>query len=108
MSSPLKKPLIRKLASLAAFMLLLGAGWAALSYLRVGLYSRQAPSTIPSAAALTQLKSRLKEKLVYSVPEDKVHYHASTHLPPHSDRTAMSEEAALSRGLKPCPICFKK
>jgi hypothetical protein len=93
---------------LAAFLLFLGVGWMALSYLRIEMLNRRTVNLAPSAAALTQLKSKEKRPLVYSVPGDKVHYHASTHLPPNSDRRALSEEAALSRGLKPCPICFKK
>ena len=45
-------------------------------------------------------------RLVYSCAIDKDFYHASTHLPSRCERTALSEEAALQRGLKRCKACF--
>jgi hypothetical protein len=45
-------------------------------------------------------------RLVYSCVADKDYYHASTHLPARCERTAVSEEAAIKRGLKRCRSCF--
>ncbi len=45
-------------------------------------------------------------RLVYSCTGDNEFYHASTHLPSRCQRSALSEEAALRRGLKPCRKCM--
>jgi len=45
-------------------------------------------------------------RLVYSCAADKDYYHVYTHLPARCDRTAVSEQAAIERGLKRCKACF--
>jgi hypothetical protein len=45
-------------------------------------------------------------KLVYSCSTDREFYHTSTHLPNRCERTALSEEAAFERNLKPCKTCM--
>jgi hypothetical protein len=45
-------------------------------------------------------------KLVYSCASDHTNYHTSVHLPANCDRSALSEDAAFQRGLKPCSICM--
>ncbi|HXG64142.1 MAG TPA: hypothetical protein VNO70_03485 [Blastocatellia bacterium] len=47
-------------------------------------------------------------RLVYSCAGDNRHYHTAGHLPARGERSALSEEAALQRGLKPCPLCISK
>jgi hypothetical protein len=45
-------------------------------------------------------------KLVYSCDNDRKYYHTSNHLPTRSARVALSEDAAIKRSLKPCPVCI--
>jgi ABC-type nickel/cobalt efflux system permease component RcnA len=122
--SPLRSahPLVvlNKLISLIAFIVLLGAGWVVLSYLRTEMSNRSNPSANDQAAttqAAVAAQPSSKDsaevkrlatpvKLVYSCSNDREHYHISTHLPSNSERSALSEEAAVRRGLKPCPICM--
>src|SRR5262245_17520721 len=99
-------------------MLLLAAGWVAVNYLKNEVLTRwrstgdtAAPAAngaaVPSSDAATDAKAaRLPVRLVYSCAGDKQFYHSSTHLPVKCDRTAMNEEAALSRGLKRCHLCL--
>ncbi len=116
--------IINKLVSLTAFTVLLVAGWVAVCYLKAemtGTADNQAaekPSVITTADAATtavQVKKlegpevkRLSApvRLVYSCAGDGEFYHNSTHLPSSCDRSALSEEAAIRRGLKPCKICM--
>ena len=111
---------VNKLISLTAFILLLAAGWVAVNYLKNEVLTRwrspvetASPSVNSSSAAVqsgeatTDAKpARVPVRLVYSCVDDKQFYHNSTHLPAKCDRTAMSEEAARSRGLKRCHLCL--
>jgi hypothetical protein len=113
---------INKLVSLAAFVVLLGAGWVAVSYLKTDLLNRwpggavDAPSKTSAGAAVRLDGAAPAEtrrlttpvRLVYSCSGDNEYYHTSTHLPSRRERTALGEEAALQRGLKPCPVCLNK
>jgi hypothetical protein len=47
-------------------------------------------------------------KLVYSCATDREFYHTATHIPRQCERTALSEEAAFERNLRPCNICMKE
>jgi hypothetical protein len=110
---------INKLISLAAFLFLLGAGWVALCYLRTEMVTRwngaAANDSTPSKNLPVKVEGgdspqikRLSApvRLVYSCAGDKEHYHVATHLPAQCERTALSEEAALQRGLNHCSICM--
>ena len=107
---------INKLISLTAFIILLGAGWVAVSYLKNEVITRwrgatenKAPSTLNNSAVQIDSAASTETKavrLVYSCSEDQEYYHASTHLPSRCERTALSEEAALRRGLKHCRVCL--
>lgn len=106
---------VNKAVSLTAFLVLLGAGWIALSYLKSDLVDRWQSGGPRSAAAsvavpIEQTASDSKvaspSRLVYSCVDDRDYYHASTHIPARCSRTALSEEAALGRGLKRCKRCF--
>ena len=111
---------INKLISLTAFIILLGAGWVAVSYLKNEIITRwhgttenKAPATLNTSAvqidtaASTETKAlSTPVRLVYSCSQDQEYYHASTHLPSRCERTALSEEAALRRGLKHCRVCL--
>lgn len=108
---------VNKIVSLTAFVILLGAGWVALSYLKKDLFDGWQSGSFQTAAAahssnaeqssVSDIKSLAPAtRLVYSCAADKDYYHASTHLPTRCERTAMSEEAAIVRGLKPCKHCF--
>ena len=106
---------VNKLISLTAFVLLLAAGWVAVNYLKNEVLTRwrssgdqvSSAAAVPSADAATDAKAaRLPVRMVYSCAGDKQFYHSSTHLPAKCDRTAMSEEAAISRNLKRCRICL--
>jgi hypothetical protein len=111
---------INKLISLSAFIILLGAGWVAVNYLKNEIITRwhgatesKAPSNLNNSAVQIDDAASSEAKplsapvrLVYSCSEDKDYYHASTHLPSRCERTALSEEAALRRGLKHCRVCL--
>jgi hypothetical protein len=110
---------INKLISLAAFMVLLGAGWVALCYLKTEMVTRWngATETAPSSsknlpvrvegASSPQIKQlSAPVRLVYSCAGDNQYYHVATHLPSRCERAALSEDAALQRGLKHCRICM--
>jgi len=115
--------LINKLISLAAFIVLLGAGWIAVCYLKneftnrrpAGAEQQSAIATVsandtPSRVGQTEtveVKRLAKPvKLVYACSSDRVFYHASSHLPARCDRSALSEDAAFERGLKACAVCL--
>jgi hypothetical protein len=110
---------INKVVSFAAFIVLLAVGWVALNYLKSEAFDRWrngSPDTVSasrsalvpvgetSSPEVKALKSPVR--LVYSCASDKEFYHASTHLPARCERTAVSEEAAIQRGLKRCLTCF--
>ena len=110
---------LNKFVSLAAFTVLLGVGWVALSYLKSDVFDRWRGGVSETAAASKSATMPISEasspeikpvaspaRLVYSCAIDKEFYHASTHLPSRCERTALSEEAALQRGLKRCKACF--
>ena len=124
-NSPLRSshPLIlfNKLLSLAAFIVLFAAGWMVLSYLKTGMAGSPSdqqpaqPVTAESAGSAVQVRQsdspqveRLSApvKLVYSCSGESENYHTSNHLPSACERSALSEDAALTRGLKPCRICM--
>lgn len=108
---------INKLLSFAAFAVLLSLGWVGLSYLKSDVIDRwrsAAPQTTASKAATVPVKDagtpEVKQlaapvRLVYSCASDG-EYHGSTHSPGRCERTALSEEAAIQRGLKRCKVCF--
>lgn len=110
---------INKLASLTAFLFLLGAGWVALCYLKTEVGSRWSgaseSATLPSKKSSARVEEgsspeikRLSApvRLVYSCAGDSDYYHVATHLPARCERSALSEEAALQRGLKRCRVCM--
>lgn len=106
---------VNKAVSLTAFLVLLGAGWIALSYLKSdvvdrwqsgGARSAAASAAVPAEQASSDSKVAPPARLVYSCVDDRDFYHASTHIPSRCSRTALSEEAALGRGLKRCKKCF--
>jgi hypothetical protein len=115
--------LINKLISLAAFIVLLGAGWIAVCYLKNEFANRRSGSADQqmSAASVSanetasrtgqtesvEVKRLAKPvKLVYACSSDRDYYHTSSHLPARCDRSALSEDAAFERGLKACSVCM--
>ena len=109
---------VNKIVSLSAFLVMLGVGWVAVSYLKTNALDRwrsgspenvsvTKAATIPVKEPSTETKSLAPSlRLVYSCAADKEFYHVSTHLPARCERTAVSEEAAIQRGLKRCRTCF--
>jgi len=94
-------------------MFLLAAGWVAVNYLKNEVLTRWHNEAAPPAgnaaaqtsdAAVEAKTLRPPVRMVYSCAGDQQFYHNSTHL--KCDRTAMSEEAALTRGLKRCRACL--
>lgn len=115
--------LINKFISLAAFLVLLGAGWIAVCYLKNEVSNRRSASADQQQTAVgvsandstgrinqsesVEVKRLAKPvKLVYSCASDHAYYHTSSHLPPSCDRSALSEDAAFQRGLKACSVCM--
>lgn len=115
---------INKIISLIAFIVLLGAGWVALCYLKTELTARwrggsgsgqsvAASTGGANASAASQnnavsVKADSAARLVYSCAGDDKYYHTATHLPARCERFALGEEAAFQRGLKPCLVCIAK
>src|SRR5262245_47857988 len=110
---------VNKFVSLTAFIILLAVGWVALSYLKRDVVDRirtgPAPTTASAKTGAIPVsesnspdakQSAAPARLVYSCSGDKDFYHVSTHLPRGCERTALSEEAAVQRGLKRCKACF--
>jgi hypothetical protein len=109
---------VNKIVSLSAFLVMLGAGWVVVSYLKTNALDRwrngspenvsvTKAATVPLKEASLETKSLSPSlRLVYSCAADKEFYHVSTHLPARCERTAVSEEAAIQRGLKRCRTCF--
>jgi hypothetical protein len=116
--------LLTKVVSLIVFTFLLAAGWVGVSYLKSDMASRSSNGDhIEKAAAPTKnaaVTAAFVEKkapadtvrlsspvhLVYSCKADKRNYHTSAHLPDNCERSALSEQSALQRGLKPCTSCL--
>ena len=111
---------LNKLVSFAGLIVLLAAGWMAVSYLRAGFVNREpvthsdnAVSTLSRPAIEKSDASAVEVKpvaaplrLVYSCEADANHYHTQSHLPSNCARTALTEEAAARRGLKRCLVCL--
>lgn len=113
--------LINKIVSFITFLMLLGAGWVAISYLKTqitghgddAVAGRQTRSAPASPAPPYEQNKRSKDKamsssLVYSAAGETTYYHTSTHLPSRGERSAFGEETARERGLKPCPVCIRQ
>jgi hypothetical protein len=115
--------LLIKATSFLIVVLLLCAGWVGVSYLKNHSSSRQslliptpvsansttpAPNSTIRLAATVEPSSQATTRLVYSSTADKNYYHDFKHLQANRGRSAMSEEAAAVRGLKPCSTCFAK
>jgi hypothetical protein len=109
--------LMNKFISLALFLALLGAGWIGLNFLRAGFQKSSleaAPGSTPAAPTAPVAQNQAvrdgkssADRLVYFCATDSGYYHTSTHLE-RCKRTALSEEAAVNRGLKRCPTCFRR
>ena len=110
---------VNKFLSLAAFTVLLAIGWVALSYLKSDIINRWRSSppqnaSVSKAAAVPVKDANSPEvkqltapvRLVYSCATDGEFYHGTGHFPSRCERTALSEEAAIQRGLKRCKVCF--
>jgi hypothetical protein len=109
---------INKLVSLTVFLFLLGVGWVALCYVRAEMTARSqgATETGPSvkstavqinAADASQFKQPTAPvRMVYRCAGDDHSYHTAAHVPQGCERTALSEDAALQRGLKHCQVCM--
>jgi hypothetical protein len=110
---------LNKLVSLTAFIVLLGAGWLVVSFLKSDSFDRWRAGSSDSVSASKGATLPVRDtgsaeakplmtpvRLVYSCADDKDYYHASTHLPSRCERTALSEEAAGKRGMKRCQVCF--
>jgi hypothetical protein len=97
--------------SLVLFTLLLCVGWIALSYLksRPSIHAQRAaaePILRNASVAPDETPAAPLPVLVYQVAGDNTYYHTSAHMASKL-RTAISEQAASKRGLKPCPICMR-
>lgn len=111
-----------RFVSFLLFGFLLCAGWIALSYCKNNLFfadrnlitpattqssTTNLPSrTVSSQAATENKPSDSSLRLIYLLPSDKRYFHSLKHLPTNMERVALSENAAIERGLKPCPVCF--
>jgi hypothetical protein len=63
---------------------------------------------VNTAVSDEDAQQKIDAKLVYFCPSDKEQYHTLKHLSSHCARIALSETAAMERGLKRCPSCFSE
>lgn len=98
----------RRSVSSITFIILLAAGWVGLSYVRT-IMAQKVDSPMQRdlkvSGAPSAISDSTQQVLVYAASNDTQYYHTAAHLPSHSERSALSEQAARERGLKPCPIC---
>ncbi|MGH9763063.1 MAG: hypothetical protein ACREDR_41565 [Blastocatellia bacterium] len=101
-----------RIVSLFLFVALFVAGLIGLSYVRSVIASRSQKANVSTMDLRPVVISSppyatSQFKLVYSTEGDAKYYHTAAHSPSRSSRSALSEQAARERGLKPCPICFR-
>lgn len=117
---------LSKLLSFSMLVILLFAGWVGVCYLKKERDNRHnlakpqqisLPSPSSTNLGLTKVNAtssdetaqqKIDTKLVYFCSTDKEFYHTSKHLSSHCARIALSEMAAMERGLKRCPSCFSE
>ena len=112
-----------RFVSFLLFGFLLCAGWIALSYCKNNLFfadrnlitpaTTQSSTNLPSRTVTSQTVTENKlsdstSRLVYLLPSDKQYFHSLKHVPAKVERVAVSENAAIERGLKPCPLCISQ
>jgi hypothetical protein len=117
---------LSKLLSFSMLGFLLFAGWVGVCYVKKERDNRhnvvkpmQISSSSPSSTNLSLTKvntvasdetaqQKIDTKLVYFCSSDKEYYHTAKHLSSHCARIALSETAAMERGLKRCLNCFSE
>jgi hypothetical protein len=108
---PTKSEVVNKVLSLSAFLVLMIGGWLTLCYIKSNLERRSPILTRPVEAAMASVavhpQPETRVHLVYAAPADQRYYHRPNHVPGAGERTALSEDAALRLGLRPCPICMR-
>jgi hypothetical protein len=102
---------VSRAAVLTAVAVLVVVAWLAIAFDRVGLAGARDVAPLTQATTVSQQAPRTttlakREAMVYLVAGDETHYHASVH-EPNTNRKAMCVSMAKSRGLAPCPACFR-
>ena len=108
--------IVSKAASLAILATLALVAWVAFSFVRISLagdappVSAHADAALPAKKPENQGSSNLSQKdsLVYISDGDAQHYHQCGHNPTGNERQAVVPALARTRGLTPCPACFKE
>lgn len=113
------EPLLRGAASLAAVAAAGAVVWSLLGFARVGLAGGGHPQSRPATPAAEVVAPNdvvtnagtgtlaKRECLVYVTEEDGSFYHASVHTAHESQRQAIGIDLARTKGLAPCPVCFR-
>ena len=113
------EPLLRGIASITAVAAAGAVVWAILGFARVGFAEIEQPNPRTSQPASESAVSNeattnarggtlaRRECLVYITDGDATHYHSSVHTANESERKALSIDLARSKGLEPCPTCFR-
>ena len=110
---------LNRLFSLLTFLVIFSTGWIALSYVKSELDGGERSfnqtgveeltrGSIQSEKVISAAEAKPESPLVYSTAGDSTHFHTATHLPSKLERTALTEETARARGLKPCPVCMTR
>lgn len=110
------RAIVSKAASLAILAAIVLVAWVAFSFARISLAGDFEPAAASSAqlvpaakpaeaSAATNLGRR--ESLVYVTSGDERHYHQCGHNPTGAERQAITTGLARTRGLQPCPACFR-
>jgi len=116
-------PLVNFAPVLAIIGLVL-VGWMASGYCRLGFGVSKDAAKMSVAAPRSEIQATpvsnpsgpgsrpstvlsRREAMVYIVSGDDVFFHTPVHVMHEAQRQAVAVSVARSRGLVPCPVCFK-
>jgi len=105
---------LSKIASMAILAALVTAAWVVFSFVRTSLAGapeveqQQAIQTTRTSEATSQTQLSKREPIVYISAADTTYYHQCGHTPEGGGRQALSASLARSRGIQPCPVCFRR
>lgn len=114
-------PHLSSVGALAILAVLVGGGWLILALGRTSSGRAAAMRTVEVAAPKADVQATpvsnpaglkptvlaRREPMVYVIADDSVFYHCSVHVMHETERQAVGLSVAKSRGLEPCPVCFK-
>jgi hypothetical protein len=114
-------PALSSFATLATLAVLIVGAWIVIAFTRVGLAGAIEAPPVPVSAPRSDVQTAplagqglaqptvlsKRDAIVYVVNGDSVYYHCPVHAMHDSQRQAVALSVAKSRGLTPCPVCFR-